>query len=143
MRALFFTDMRISVDELWQQSRFDIRFKDIRQIHPYTPGGAIAYSLPFVKRGRLFIWDLEIASKPRLKALVASCGAADASKAAAKAPPTPSLVQPAAVPYYSLQGAQGKRGREDQGCTPSCDRRRRRRAPVEREGQDRHAQRAR
>ena len=32
----FFTDTLISVDELRQQSRFDIRFKDIREIHPYT-----------------------------------------------------------------------------------------------------------
>ena len=85
-------------------------FKDIRQTHPHTPGGAIAYSLPFVKRGGLFIWDLEIASKPRLKALVASGGAADAPKAAAKVPTAPSLAQPATVPYYRKGHMQGERG---------------------------------
>ena len=51
----FFTDKLISVDELWQLSRMDIRFKDIREIHPYKPDGSIAFSLPFVKRGGLFI----------------------------------------------------------------------------------------
>ena len=55
-----------------------IRFKDIREIHPNTPDSAIAYSLPFVKRSGLFIWELEIVAKPRLKALVVVCDAADA-----------------------------------------------------------------
>ena len=51
----FFTDMLISVDEPWQLSRFDIRFKDIHEIQRNTDDGAIGYSLLFIKRGGLFI----------------------------------------------------------------------------------------
>ena len=101
----------------------------------------MAYSLPFVKRGRLFIWDLEIASKPRLKALVASGGAADAPKAACRQGAARAQPRPACYHPLLPQGAQGERDREDQGGTPSRHRRRRRRAPVK--GKDRHAQRAR
>ena len=78
----FFTDTLLSVDELWQQMRFDIRFKDIRQIHPYKPDGTIAFSLPFAKRSRPFVWDLEVATKSGRAMLVA---ATSASAAAAKA----------------------------------------------------------
>ena len=37
----FFTDTLISVDELWQLSRFDIQFKDIHEIQQNTADGAI------------------------------------------------------------------------------------------------------
>ena len=47
----FFTDTLISVDELWQLRRFDIRFKDIREIRPYKPDGTIAFSFPFSSSG--------------------------------------------------------------------------------------------
>ena len=83
----FFTDTLISVDELWQQMRFDIRFKDIREIHPYKPDGTIAFSLPFAKWGGLFVWDLEVVTASGLAALVAATSASDA---AAKAQPAPS-----------------------------------------------------
>ena len=96
MRALLHVDTLVSVDELCQLSRFDIRFKDIHEIQPNTPDGAIAHSLPFVKRSGLLTWELEIVTKPRLKALGAVCDAADAAKAAAEAPTAPSLAARAA-----------------------------------------------
>ena len=96
--APFFTDTLICVDELWQLTRFDIRFKDIREIHPYKSDGTFAFSLPFVKRGGLFIWDLEVVTSSGLATLVAG-PATNASEAAAKAqaPPAWPPEQPTAA----------------------------------------------
>ena len=79
-------------------------------MHPYKPDGTIAFSLPFVKRGGLFIWELEVVTTPRLKALVAVCDAAEAAKAAAEAPTAPSLAARAAprnVPAAATASCRG------------------------------------
>ena len=97
-----FKDTLISVDELWQLSRFDTRFRDIRQVQASMPGSdAIAFCLPFVKRNGLFVWDLEIGTRSRVAALSAAfkartpapavarlaTGASAAGAAAVAAPP--------------------------------------------------------
>ena len=109
----FFTRTRsvISVDELWQLTRFDIRFKDICEIRPYKPDGTIAFSLPFVKRGGLFIWNLEVVTTSGLAAIVA---VADASEA--KVPVAPSLAARAA-PRSTLAAATTPSRRSERVAT--------------------------
>ena len=67
-----FKDTLLSVEELWRLSRLDARFKDIRQVQLVTRDDAVEKRFPFARRNGLFIWDLEIATTPRVAAIFAA-----------------------------------------------------------------------
>ena len=111
--------------------------------------GTIGYSLPFVKMGGLFIWDLDIVTKPRLKSLAARCDAAEATTAAPTAPSPAAQAASrdapaaAAAPCRRSERKAGNEGREGYGhpynpdaepaTVPGC-RKRRQASKAEKEG---------
>ena len=51
-------DTLFSVDQFWEDSRVDTVFRDIRSVILPETKGQPSLSLPFVRRGKLFQWEI-------------------------------------------------------------------------------------